>query len=174
MAASGGGKAVASVRKCAFSLIEVLAALTVLAILCGCVFLTGGVLLKRLADPHSEERVKGEVSRATAWIDDLIYRATISEKNFKIAVSRTTPSKRLVVTWESVDMQEEWSSENIGMQAYSAGRLAPSVFRYDWRTQTLTPALTLRVFKQKDLHFTGTKWFIIVSAYGLVRATENS
>ena len=174
MAASGSEKTIAIVRHRAFSLVEILITLTVLAILCGCVFVTGGDLMRRFADPHSDERIKDEVSQAVVWIDDLIYRATISEKNFEIAVSRIAPSSRFVVTWQDVDHQEEWSSENIGVQVHSAGKPASSIFRYDWRTQTLTPALTLRVFKQKDLHFTGTKWFIIVSAYGLVRATENS
>ncbi len=157
-----------------FTLVEILIAVAVLSILYGCLFLTGGSLARRLSDPYSEENLAKEVARATAWLDDQIYRATLAGKNFEIAVSPSSPSGILSVRWQGDYKWEEWKSESIGMRVYSTGQPVPAIFRYDWQTQMLTPALTLRIFKQKDLRFTTTKWFIIISAYGLTRMSEIS
>lgn len=146
----------------------------IILILYGWVFVSSADMISRLSDPHSEERLKAEISRAATWIDDLIYRATVSERNFEINASRKTPSGRFEVSWHSVDDREEWSSKSIGLQVYSEGKPIPPIYRYNWRSQTLTPALTFRVFKQKGRLFTETKWLIIISAYGLVHVEKKT
>lgn len=156
-----------------FSLVEILLALAILAILGGCMFFSADKLFRRYADPLSPERVEKEIGRTIAWIDDLFDRARLSERNFSMAVSPLTPSGAFVVTWQDSDDKDEWRSGNIGLMAYSANSSGSGVYRYNWRTQTLTPALTLRVFQQKNFRYIGTKWFIIISAYGLVRSSEN-
>lgn len=156
-----------------FSLVEILVALTILAILGGCVFISAGKLLRRYADPLSPERIEGEVARTVAWIDDLFDRARLSERNFSLIVSPITPSDFFVVVWQNSEGSEEWRSDNIGLRVYSSSSSPSGIFRYNWRTQTLTPALTLRVFQQKNHRYIGTKWFIIISAYGMVRSSEN-
>lgn len=144
----------------------------VLTILGGCLFFSAGKLLRHYADPLSPERVKKEVDRTVAWIDDLFDRARLSERNFSIVVSPFSPSDTFAVTWQNSDESEEWSSGNIGLKVHSSAVPAPGIYRYNWRTQTLTPALTLRVFQQKALHYIGTKWFIIISVYGMVRPSD--
>ncbi|MDR1916506.1 MAG: hypothetical protein LBQ58_08035 [Synergistaceae bacterium] len=155
--------------KRAFTLAEVSIALSLLMALTAFLTITGASAVNKYGDPHSEYRIALEVQTAAGWIENMLKRALIFRQDVKLIVPSNVPSSNLRFLWTLSNHSVKFSSENIEFRSVSA----ISTHAYSNSFQTLTPALTLCVFKKGvDGIRKITDWRISVSAYGLVRAYQ--
>lgn len=174
IAISGRRAKAAKRRALGLTLIELLITCFVLAVISATLVFTAAPSLDRYVNPYSDHNIELDVAETAAWMDHLLYRATAFRRDFKLIASPLSPSSSITVKWSDTAKTEKWQGEYIALKVNSTASNAPYSFHYDHLTQTLTPAVTFRVYNQKKNASTATKWYISISGYGFVRTYSTS
>lgn len=161
----------------AFSLVELVVVLTILAVFAGGALLNLGPSAARWADPSSEMSVEREVRATAAWIQRTIARAILDRRDFALRVERNSSRiDEITLIWQDQDgdpIRRRSRAALYAIQQQDGSSAPQGTYRYSWRFQTMTPALTLRAFARDDDGSTRlTKWGISISGYGYVRVFE--
>lgn len=123
--------------------------------------------LNRFLDRGSEFNVEREVRELKFRLDGLLLRAATFRRDFTLIASPVQPNEFFFVKWEGDTTQETWRMENIAVKSSNAGVYS---FVYSHLHQTLTPALTLRVYRKEGAGLHVSPWRVSISGYGFVRA----
>jgi len=146
-------------------MVEILVVVPILLLVLVSTYSPGISLVERYTDPRSELVVTSEVNDAASWLKNVITRALWTGSDFKLTVVYVKAEPRLSVTWESTGLREEWRAPHI---AFKSLEVDNAVYFYSARFQTISPALSIRVYhgdNKKDR----TDWMISISVYGFVR-----
>ena len=137
----------------AFTLVEALAALLVVALLSGTFALKG---------TSARDNPKKEALRLVHWISKTIVTANRSGRAFALLCSGSTAQSNVEIRWS--DGTKEKYTSAFACRFIRKGGSFESFWSPQWNT--LTPALTLRVTNGRN----ADDYFVVVSAHGRVRA----
>lgn len=147
---------------------------TLLALLAGFTFALPARLTERFIDPYSPYYVEREVRDTAEWMQGMMRRALVEQRDFVFELYGSKPNPRIRAKWTNPSETTEWRSDRIAYRVKRTGSVTPEQFHYSHRYQTMSPAFEFMVFAQTPAGNTTkqTEWSIVVSLYGLVRLSQ--
>jgi hypothetical protein len=156
--------------------VELAVACAVFTTLAACMTLAASSSLKRFGDPYSDYGVERDVKAAVSWMRGHLYRARIFREDVSFFIPLDAYSHEIGLyrkTKSGLTRSGAWSAEGISFRVVkSSSHPGVSFYKYEYSHQTMSPAVTLRVFRRKGDAFEMTEWVITVSAYGMVRLSN--
>ncbi len=142
----------------AFSLIEILVVLTLLAVIG-----TAGLGVIRWAPT-----ARREAEQSMSWLYSILARSDRSGVSFSLRVETNEIHPGIVAVWDRKDAEEErWDAgKGVSLRRVASGG-GPSRIIYSPQWGTFTPALTVKVTGSK-----GDVAYLILSGQGRVRVSD--
>jgi prepilin-type N-terminal cleavage/methylation domain-containing protein len=172
MAAGGSFKIRSKLGWRAFTLVELVVACAIMAIITSGASLGISSFYRRFGDLSSDYNIEKEANAARRWISWQIYRTRALRQDLTLFIPVSGVSPRISVFRlppSGAARAEPWIGENIAFKVYSAsGTPSKSFHEYNYLRQTMTPAASLRVYRRSGGAYEMTDWIITVSGYGMV------